>query len=418
MEQVSFKNKAFPNMPTLEDLQLSVNQQLHSQKKSQNYDVIVLGVGSMGSATCFYLAKQGAKVLGLEQFDIPHNLGSHGGQSRIIRKAYFEHPDYVPLLERAYQNWQTLEDLTDSQVYFPTGLLYFGKPKHLLIQGVHESANKFQIPLQPISNEDVKNKYTPFKIPAHYEKLIEPNAGFVSPERAILLYTQEALKQGANIHIQEKTLNFKVEKNGEIKIKTDKSTYYCKKLVICAGAWTSKLIPSLASTLRVTRQVLAWVKPHKPEDFELGKFPCWTLADEDKPGIFYGFPILNADKFGGNLGLKLAYHYPSEVIDPDNFHRQPREAEDQPLIQFMETYLPNVYRSTQLLKTCLYTNTPDEHFILDLLPQYQDKIAIASGFSGHGFKFASAVGEIMADLVLEGKTNQPIEFLKADRFLK
>ncbi len=382
---------------------------------NKSFDVIVLGVGSMGSSTCYYLASRGYKVLGLEQFDIPHDQGSHAGQSRIIRKAYFEHPDYVPLLERAYENWKEIEGKTDSQIYFPTGLLYAGKPGDVLIKGVRESAEKYRLNVESLSKSDIKNRFPQFQIPEGYEVLFEPDAGFVTPERAILLFVEQAIQNGAEIHTKEKTTSWK--KEGDlITVITDKNTYTCKKLVITAGAWAGNLIPKFSSQLKVTRQVIAWVNPKERKPFELGKFPCWMIDDHTQEGMYYGFPVLPVAKFGAPIGLKVALHHPGLVSNPDAVNRIPSKEDETHLVEALHKYLPQGYESTHVLKTCLYTNTPDENFILDFLPSYDQQVVVAAGFSGHGFKFVSVVGEIMADLAMKGKTELPIGFLNAQRF--
>jgi sarcosine oxidase len=395
----------------------SVKKQIaHSDKdNNKQFDVIVLGVGSMGSSTCYYLAKQGVKVLGLEQFDIPHEFGSHAGQSRIIRKAYSEHPDYVPLLERAYMNWKELENRTGATVYYKTGLLYFGKSDHPLIEGMHLSANKYHIPVTQLSNEETKLQYPAFRLPDNYEKLYEPDAGFVTPERAILLYTEQALLLGAVIKTKEKVKQWERTKEG-IRVVTATGVYTAKKLIITAGPWAGKLIPGLSNKLSVTRQMIAWVKPKDWKSFELGNFPCWTIADESEKGIFYGFPILPVETFGGPVGLKLAHHYHGQISDPDTISRVPTLEDESILIYALNKFIPNGYESTLVMKTCMYTNTPDEHFILDFVPGYDKDIVVAAGFSGHGFKFASVVGEIMTELALKGNTSLPIGFLNAKRF--
>jgi sarcosine oxidase len=386
-------------------------------KKQTHFDIIVLGVGSMGSSTCYYLAKQGIKVLGLEQFDIPHELGSHAGQSRIIRKAYFEHSDYVPLLERAYRNWKHLEKITGTKVYFQTGLLYCGQPDNIMIKGVHESADKYNIKLYALSDKEMKTRYPRLKIPATYEKLFEPGAGFLTPERAILLYTEQAIQHGAVIKTKVKVLEWKKIK-GNIHVKTSAGDFSAKKLIITAGPWAGKMIPVLKKKLLITRQMIAWVIPNKPSLFELGKFPCWMITDDQRPGAYYGFPMLPVGKFNSPIGLKLAHHYPGKVTDPDAVNRTPSKEDEADLIEILNKFFPGTYSSTLVMKTCMYTNTPDENFILDFLHGYDKDVMIATGFSGHGFKFASVVGEIMCDLAINGKTELPINFLSINRFIK
>jgi sarcosine oxidase len=396
------------------NLYAQLNQQMEATALDGHYDVIVLGIGSMGSATCYELAKKGAKVLGLEQFDIPHELGSHTGQSRIIRKAYGEASDYVPLLERAYDKWKSLEAETGTQVYYKTGLVYFGGMGDSFLETVKRSSAQYKIPVNSLSVAQCNLKHPQFKLPNDFERLEEPDAGFLAPERSILLFVQQALRNGAVVRTKEKVMEWTL-KNGTVTVKTDKRSYTAAKLVITAGAWAGKMIPGFTPKLKVTRQALAWVKPKRGDQFGLGKFPCWTIVD--KGHFFYGFPMLPTGEFGGPLGLKLALHYPGgDVTDPDTVNRNMKETEEKVLVDFLNEFIPDGYERTLTLKTCLYTNSPDENFILDFLPGHDDKVAIAAGFSGHGFKFASVIGEILADLAVKGATTLPINFLNAQRF--
>ena len=383
---------------------------------NNSFDVIVIGVGSMGSATSYYLAKRGYKVLGLEQFDISHEFGSHAGQSRIIRKAYFEHPGYVPLLERAYENWEALEWETGKQVYYKTGLLYAGNPNNEMIKGVERSAGLYNIDLDQMNIAAAVDQFPQFKFPDDFEILFEPEAGFITPEKAIRLYASQAKKNGAAIHSNEKVIDWKKDKN-IILLKTDKQTYQCDKLIITAGAWAGKMIPGLADKIKVTRQFVAWIKTKNDDQFELNKFPCWMISDDEKHECYYGFPLLDTEKFGEPAGLKLAHHFPNDVTDPDKVDRQATEKDIQNLKYCLNKYLPGVFDSILHTKICLYANSPDENFIIDKLPGYEENVSIACGFSGHGFKFASVVGEILADLAIEGRSDLPIEFLNAKRFV-
>lgn len=379
------------------------------------FDVIVIGVGSMGSATCYYLSRRGYKVLGLEQFDIAHEFGSHAGQSRIIRKAYFEHPDYVPLLERAYTNWHSLEKETSEQLYFKTGLLYAGTTANEMIKGVKDSAVLYNIDLEKLKTNEAGNRYPQFNFPENFEILFEPEAGFITPEKSIRLYVTQAKKNRATIHTNEKVVNLKKDGNG-IVVKTDKNTYQCNKLIITAGAWAGKVIPGFSDKIKVTRQFVSWIKPTNEKQFELNNFPCWMVGDDEKHGCYYGFPLLNTEKFGEPAGLKLAHHYPRDITDPDKVNRQTTKDDIENLQYCLNKYLPGVFESILSTKICLYANSADENFIIDKLPGYEENISIACGFSGHGFKFSSVVGEILADLAIDGKTNLPIGFLNANRF--
>ena len=380
-----------------------------------SFDVIVIGVGSMGSSACYHLASRGCKVLGLEQFDIAHEFGAHAGQSRIIRKAYFENSDYVPLLERAYSNWHALEAETGKRVYFKTGLVYFGPSDHLLIKGVKKSASLYNVVLQNVDHKSAKKRFPSFNIPTDFEILFEPEAGFLTPENAIRLFAAQATGKGAEIHTHEKVIAWKQNERGVV-VTTDRNVYSCKKLVITAGPWAGKMIPTLADKLKITRQFVAWVNPNRWNDFELNNFPCWLMTDESSSGCYYGFPILNETEFGPPHGLKVAHHYPARETDPDYVDRQMRHEDREDLNYVLDKYLPGCFESLLSHKICLYANSPDEDFIIDKLLGYDDHISIACGFSGHGFKFASVVGEILADLALDGETNLPIDFLSAKRF--
>lgn len=367
----------------------------------------------MGAATCYYLSKQGASVLGIEQFDIPHDQGSHTGQSRIIRKAYFEHPDYVPLLKRAYDNWANLEEATSTQLYFKTGLFYAGPHDNDLIKGTTLAAQLHQLPLENITATD-HPKTRNFTIPTHHEKWFEPDAGFITPERAILTFAQEAIRNGATLLTRQRVIQWK-KNDGAFLVETNTDTYSAKKIVVCGGAWSGKLVPDLNTKLKVTRQVVVWLNPKKWDDFTLERFPCWLVADEDLPGAFYGFPILPAGKLGGPLGLKFAYHHPGAVSDPDQVDRTTTQTDVAFILNAVKKFLPSALGSVLSIKTCLYTYSPDEHFIIDTHPLDEDLI-VAAGFSGHGFKFAPVIGEILSDLALKGKTELPIEFLRLKRF--
>ena len=392
-----------------------IQKQVKQPFNQTNYDVIVLGVGSMGSSACYYLAKRGFKVLGLEQFDIPHELGSHAGQSRIIRKAYGEGSDYVPLLQKAYENWHALESESGSQVYYKTGLAYFGSQEDPFLKTVKSSSEKYNIPLDHLTKEECERKYPQFKLPQNFQRLLEPEAGFITPERSILLYVQQAILNGATIRTKEKVLEWKHESPGSVTVVTTRGTYKAGKLVITAGPWAGKIMPSLASKLTITRQAVAWVKPKKWDDFTLGKFPCWIL--ENKEYDFYGFPILPVGTFAGPVGLKLALHYPgADTTDPDAVNRNTKESDEKILIDFLNQFIPDGYESTLTMKTCLYTHSPDQNFIIDYLQGFNKDIVFATGFSGHGFKFVSVVGEILADLAMNGSTKLPVNFLSAKRF--
>lgn len=381
-----------------------------------NFDVIVIGVGSMGAPACYYLAKRGYKVLGLEQFDITHELGSHAGQSRIIRKAYFEHPAYVPLLNRAYDNWKQLEQETGEQVYHETGVVYFGQPDQEIIRGVKLSAGLHHVPVEEVDASTSGQRFNRFHLPTGFETIFEPGAGFITPEKAILLYAGQAVKHGCSIHVREKAITWQKDGNSII-VKTNADVYRCSKLIITAGAWAGNLVPGIAGKIKITRQFVAWIKPANPADFFLHNFPCWLIDDDERPGCYYGFPVLPQDTFGEPYGLKIACHYPGSVTDADDVDRRTGESDIEDIRYALDKYLPGTFESMVTAKTCLYANLPDENFVIDKLPGFEKRVIVACGFSGHGFKFASVVGEILADLAINGSTSLPIDFLNIKRFM-
>jgi sarcosine oxidase len=389
---------------------------------STNFDCIIVGGGSMGSATAYNLAKNGQKVLLLEQFDFIHDNGAHGGQTRLIRKAYFEHPDYVPLLLRAYENWADLERETQEKIYFETGIIYFGEQNDALLSNTKASAKLYDLKLDTLNLADAKKKYPAFEaIPDDWESIFEPEAGFLLVEKCIHLFLQQALKYGASLKAREKVTNWSENTDGTsrdsregVEVTTEKAVYRAKKLIFTAGAWTDKLLQDLSVPLKVTRQILGWVKPKNWTDFTLDKFTCWGISDPEK-GLYYGMPILNNEDTSGPIGLKLGSHLHGDTVNPDDVDRHIYEADEASFRECLEKYMPTANGDILAIKTCLYTNSPDEHFIIDKHPLSKNVI-LACGFSGHGFKFASVVGEILSDLAIHGETKQPIEFLSLKRF--
>lgn len=361
----------------------------------------------MGSSTCYQLAKRGMRVLGLEQFNTPHEWGSHAGDTRIIRKAYFEHPDYIPLLIRSYENFKEISERSGKQLYHQTGLFYAAPQGHELLENIKHAAALYGIPLMP-------GPHPAFTLPEGFEGLFEPEAGFVEPENTIRAFVSEARKLGADIHEGERLLNWKIN-DGLVNVYTNKAEYGCKKLVITAGAWSAKTIPGIQEKLKVTRQVLVWVKPSQPEQFSETRFPCWVINNGSSSGSYYGFPII-PERPGA---LKIAHHWPDLQTDPDQVDRVVHARDTDHLIQFIGQCIPSVHISdpeAMETKVCLYSNSPDEHFVIDNLPGMEAYVSVAWGFSGHGFKFAPVVGEVLADLAMYHKTELPIGFLNAGRF--
>lgn len=376
------------------------------------FDAIVIGLGSMGSAACWRLAQRGAKVLGLDTFSPPHRRGSHGGDSRIVRLAYFEHPDYVPLLQKAYQGWDELAEWKGIAVFERTGLLYFGPTHHPLISGALESSRLYSVPIE----RAMATSYPLFHVPHDYCCLLERNAGFVRPDLAIQAMLEAAQQYGSQHRTQERVLEWKHER-GEIRVNTERGIYRAKKLIVTAGAWGGSVLAQLKAQLQVSLQTLVWAKAKNPAQVAVGTLPCWTLADEQYPGIFYGFPAIPSMVDGSIRGFKLAHHAPGiTVTDVDREDPVPQPDSLASVRDILDRYFPNQFEDELEVETCRYTNSPDGDFIIDSLPDTNQSVVYALGFSGHGFKFAPAIGEVLADLALAGETQIPIGFLSAGRF--
>ena len=377
-----------------------------------HFDVIVLGVGSMGSAACYHLAKRGAKVVGVEQFDVPNRNGSHHGKSRMIRKAYNEHPDYVPLLERAYELWDELQAKAREPIFQRTGALYLCRSGDSVVKGSLRAAQEHNLPHRHLSASDIKTDFPTFQVEEDFEGFFETDGGYLRPEDAIVEHAWQASGQGAMILTNTPVLDWTANPDG-VEVRTAEGTLHADQLILSAGAWTGGLLKELEIELTVTRQVQAWFEPKAdPTLFSPDNFPCWFI-ETNPPHGHYGFPILPGQK-----GLKIAEHRPGDVIPINQVGQSvadPTEEELNDLQKTLATYIPG--GAGRLLKscTCLYTNSPDQHFIIDKLPS-SERVTLAAGFSGHGYKFSSVMGEVLADLATENKTRHPIEFLGLNRF--
>ncbi len=372
------------------------------------YDVIVAGVGGMGSATVAELAARGARVLGLERAGIPNDGGSSHGVNRIIRLAYAEDPRYVPLLRRAYERWRALESQLGETILVTTGGLDIGRTDSKTVMGALASAREHDLDHELLEAAEVRSRFPGLALPDEIVAVFQPDGGFVLSERAIAGYARLALEAGAEIHGHEPVLAWEARAGGVV-VRTDVAQYRARKLVVSAGAWVGKLIGSLAPVAVPERQVLLWAGTREPALFTPRALPVFIL-DVDE-GLFYGFPEY------GIPGLKIGrMHHRRQVVDPDEWDRSRIEPEDESLLRAaLSRYLPQADGPALSLKTCLFTNTPDEHFIVDTLPG-SPSVTVVSPCSGHGFKFASVIGEIAADLALDGGTEHDIEMFRIDRF--
>jgi sarcosine oxidase len=369
--------------------------------------VIVLGLGGMGSATLFHLARRGLRVLGLERYDLVHEYGSSHGLTRIIRLAYWEHPTYVALLRRSYELWRELEGLAGERLLYITGSVDAGPEGGLIFRGALNSSELHGLPHEVMDGDELHRRFPGYRLPREMRCLYQPDGGFLLPERCNVAHVAQAQAHGAEVHCREPVVEWGV-RDGGAWVRTARARYEAGRLVVCAGPWAAKLIPELDGLAVAERQVLAWLQPTRPEYFELGAFPVFNLEVED--GRYYGFPafLVPGFKFG-------KYHHREERVDPDAVNREPEPADEELLRSFARRYFPEGSGPTLMLKTCLFTNSPDHHFILDLHPNHPE-VAIAAGFSGHGYKFCSVVGEIMADLAERGRSSHDIEFFSLKRF--
>lgn len=375
---------------------------------AQTFDVIIAGVGGMGSAAAGHLASRGMRVLGLERFGIPNEMGSSHGVSRIIRLAYFEDPGYVPLLRRSFELWRELERRAGRTLLHMTGCLDVGAPGTRVFDGALRSSLEHGLAHEVLTADQVMDRFPAYQLPEGCGAILEPEGGFLLPELCIEAHAAWARDGGADLRSQERLTGW--EQLGErVRVTTDHDTYDAGHLVISVGSWAGKLAPVLSPLLQPERQVLAWLQTAAPADFRSEVFPVFVM--EVPEGIYYGFPLF-AD---GPPGFKLGrFHHRHETVDPDEMDRRPSAADEEVLRAFARRYLPGGSGPSHLMKVCTFTNTPDEHFIIDRYPG-ASRVVVAAGFSGHGFKFCSVVGEIVADLVIEGRTAHPIDLFRIGR---
>ena len=377
---------------------------------AKTFDVIVVGVGTMGAAACYHLARRGVRVLGLERFDIPNSMGSAHGYSRMIRLAYFEHPDYVPLLRRSYALWDELAADLRRKIIFITGGLMLGPPGAQVLEGSIRSVRDHHLPHDLLNAQEAMRQFPQFKIPDDYRVLHDHQAGLVLPEAAVAGHADLALRRGAELHGHEQVLSWE-SSGGGVTIRTTRRQYGAAKVIFCGGAWTTQLVRDLGVPLTVTRQPLAWVWPKTPELFELGRMPVWIMEHRDGSN-HYGFPMLP-----DNPGFKLATHVRGAVTEPDQLDRAANDRDEADIRPVLRDHIPAADGPLLSMRICMYTNSPDHHFIIDHHTTHPNVI-LACGFSGHGFKCASGIGEVLAELAIDGRSKLPIDFLSLRRFTR
>ena len=366
-------------------------------KNAEQYNAIVVGLGAMGSATLYHLAKDGWRVLGLEQFAPGHTRGSSHGDSRIIRETYFEHPLYVPLVQRAHELWRDLEERSGTALMRITGGLMIGPPNGTVISGTLRSARQHNLPHEVLESAEVEERFPAFSLDNRLVAVFDPRAGFLDPEACNRAHVQMACDAGAEARFNEAVVDWTSEGNG-VRVTTSSGLYTADRLVLTAGAWNRGLLKGIALPLTIERQAVFWLEPEvEPSRYDVARFPIY--AYEYRTGsICYGFPRLSR-------GVKASVMHDGRTArDPNEVNRTVEESEVEPLRAALRPVLPALARApVRDRDVCLFTNTPDHDFIIDFHPSCPE-VLISSPCSGHGFKFASAIGEIQADLLTKGKT--------------
>jgi sarcosine oxidase len=366
------------------------------------YDAVVLGLGTMGSAAVLELARRKAAVIGFDQLRPPHGIGSHSGQTRVFRAGYAESPKYVPLVQRARGMWESFGRELGMKLLTMSGLLTMGQQTSDALRGIQHCADLGLVEIERLPASEIRYRYPAFRIPDEFIGLLETAAGWLDVDAAISGMQRRATELGAELRLDEAVTGWE-RRNGSVVVRTRTQEVHARRLVITAGAWTTELLRDLEIPIRIRRKTFLWMDPLVPAEFEEGAIPIFGFP----PKAFYGFPNV------GGKGVKVAEHWEGEEINRPEHAEAAGERDYAPVLETASRFLPGLGDSSRILRssTCLYSMTPDEHFILDIHPE-QREVVFAAGFSGHGFKFAPVIGEIMADLALDGDTQLPIEFLR------
>jgi sarcosine oxidase len=372
----------------------------------------------MGSAAAHHLAARGAKVLGLEQFTPAHNKGSSHGKSRVIRLAYFEHPAYVPLLRRAYELWAELERETGRSILTETGGLMIGQRDSEVVSGSLRSAREYGLAHEMLDASQIRRRFPPLTPPDGLVALYETRAGVVRPEEAIHAHLERAAANGAELAFDERVVSWQAA-GSEVTITTTKRRVSARQVILTPGPWAPNVFDLPDLPLVVERQVLHWFEPAGgPASFDPRRFPIyiWDLKSEARspePALqFYGFPA-DADGL-----VKVAFFRTGTEArcTADSVDRQVHPDEVAAMRKALDGRIPGLAGGKLVDSvTCLYTVTPDHHFVIGPHPRY-DRVTIASPCSGHGYKFTPVVGEVLADLALEGRTRHPSDLFSPTRF--
>jgi monomeric sarcosine oxidase len=378
-----------------------------------DYDVIVVGVGSMGSAAAHTLAARGLSVLGLENFGPAHDQGSVHGGSRIIRQAYFEGPAYVPLLQRAFEGWRELQQQSGRDLVTECGGIYIGDPDNPVVTGSRAAAVLHGLPHEILDAAEIRSRFPTMHPPDHAVGVYERNAGYVRPEETVLAGLDLARRYGAVLHFNEPVTGWQATPAGGVEVDTATARYGADRLVLTPGAWATRLLPGGVPIL-VERQIFYWFEP----DFTAG-VPYKSYADghpiyieeADGNGLLYGFPMID----GPDGGLKLAFYRQNiGYTTPQTIDRTVHPEEVDAIRRRAVQLFPQLTGPLVKAATCMYASAPDDHFVIGRL-EAMPQVVVACGFSGHGFKFVPVVGEIVADLAQTGTTAHDIDLFDINR---
>ncbi|MBO9305970.1 N-methyl-L-tryptophan oxidase [Thermomicrobium sp.] len=376
--------------------------------REERATVIVIGLGIMGSATAWALARRGVRVLGLEQYAPFHALGSSHGKTRIIREAYFESPEYVPLVQRAYELWDELGERTGRRLLRVTGGVSIGRLDSPFIVGARESAQRHGLAHELLDAQEARKRFPVLALPDDFVALVEGRAGILFAEECWRAFCEDAVRHGAELRFGVRVHGFAPDGEG-MTVETESGRLRADRVVVTAGPWSTTLLADLGLPLEVRRVLVVHVQPDDPTRFRPEVLPIFIM---DVPeGEYYGFPFLP------DQGVKFGRHDDGEVCTPESVRRTVTDDEVRWMTGVLERYLPGAAREVLMTVTCLYTMTPDSHFVIDRHPEWP-QVVFAAGFSGHGFKFASVMGEALADLALEGASRLPIGFLSFRRLAK
>lgn len=385
------------------------------------FETIVLGLGAMGSASVYQLAKRQKRVLAIDQFQVPHNYGSSHGESRIIRQAIGEGEQYMPLVLRSYELWHELEKETGQELLTTTGGLILEPEKSdIIAHGRHKflaqtisCANKFNIRHEILETKDINKRFPQFTI-TNELGYFEYETGYLRPELCVDAQLALAKKYGATIRTNEKVISVSPNGNSGITVKTDRSLYEAEKIVISAGPWVSQLLPpQYADVFKVYRQVMYWfrIQDGAESAFLPGRLPIFIwIFDKGGDFGFYGFPSLDGKT------IKMASEQYTVFTSPEKVERIVSKEETAVMYSnYVRDRFLGLTSRCETAVTCLYTTTPDSHFVIDFYPG-NDQMIIASPCSGHGFKHSAAIGEVISDMVLEGKSKIDIGAFRLNRF--